>query len=205
MPVRWLLIDLAQTLHIRFHESEVEFDEHGRTKPEYHKISPKGRVPALIIDGKTLVTESTAIMLLLAERHSEADLAPLAHNPARSLYLETMVFLANTMLPSFRDYWYGDQDGRAEDKDAIRYLAIKHFELGWDLVDEQLEGKTFLMGESPTVADFMLVCMVIWVQNIPTDALKRKNVRRLVREMMERESWKEFKKRENLRFEIPEI
>ena len=83
MPVRWLLIDLGQTLHIRFHESEVESDEHGRTKLEYRKINPKGRVPALMIDEKTLVTESIAIMLLLAERHPEADLAPLPENPAR--------------------------------------------------------------------------------------------------------------------------
>ncbi|CAD6564538.1 MAG: hypothetical protein TREMPRED_005416 [Tremellales sp. Tagirdzhanova-0007] len=205
MPVRWLLIDLFQTHHIKFDESEVKFDKHGRTTPEYHKISPKGRVPALIIDGKTLVTESIAIMLLLAERHPEADLAPVARNPARSLYLETMVFLANTMLPSFRDYWYGSQDGRAEDEKAIKYLAVTHFELGWDLLDEQLEGKAFLMGESPTVADFMLVCMVIWVKNIPTDPLKRQNLRRLVREMMERESWKEFKEKEHLQFEIPEV
>ena len=110
-----------------------------------------------------------------------------------------MVFLANTTSPSFCDYRYADRDGRAEDADAIRYLAVTHLELGWDLLDDTLEGKTFLMGNSPTVPDFMVVCMVIWLYDIPTDALKRKNLRRLVRKMMERESWKEFENREDIR------
>jgi hypothetical protein len=39
---------------------------------------------------------------------------------------------------------------------------------------------------------------------MPSPALERMNVKRMVRTMLGRESWREFKKREKLRFELPE-
>ncbi len=57
--------------------------------PEFLKVSPAGRVPALEIDGMTLC-ESGAIVQYLCERHPEAGLAPPPGAPERARYLEAL-------------------------------------------------------------------------------------------------------------------
>ncbi|MBM3522991.1 MAG: glutathione S-transferase, partial [Alphaproteobacteria bacterium] len=60
-------------------------------RADYLKINPHGRIPTLIVDGEP-VFEAAAICMLLAERHSAADLAPAPGTRARSLYLQWLVY-----------------------------------------------------------------------------------------------------------------
>jgi glutathione S-transferase len=54
----------------------VDFGAAEQTKPEYLKINPKGRVPALVTDRGAL-TETPAILAYIAQTHAAARLAPL--------------------------------------------------------------------------------------------------------------------------------
>jgi glutathione S-transferase len=54
----------------------VDFGAAEQTKPEYLKINPKGRVPALVTEHGVL-TETPAILAYIAQRHPEAGVAPL--------------------------------------------------------------------------------------------------------------------------------
>src|SRR5205807_1066498 len=54
-------------------EVDLKGGEHRR--PEYLKLNPKGRVPALVVDG-AVFTESAAILMHLADSYPEAALAP---------------------------------------------------------------------------------------------------------------------------------
>ena len=60
----------------------VVFDSDAQHQPAYLDLNPLGVVPTLLIDGKPL-RESAALMLILAERHPEAGLAPEAGSTAR--------------------------------------------------------------------------------------------------------------------------
>ncbi|EDL8862732.1 glutathione S-transferase, partial [Salmonella enterica] len=60
----------------------VDIEIGNQRSPEYLSLNPVGRVPTLIVDGKP-VTESTAILMLLAERHPESGLAPKPDTPER--------------------------------------------------------------------------------------------------------------------------
>ena len=53
----------------------VDLDNDAQHSPAYLKLNPHGVVPALMIDGKPM-TESAALLMMLAERHPEAHLAP---------------------------------------------------------------------------------------------------------------------------------
>ncbi len=61
--------------------------------PEYLAINPMGKVPALR-HGDTVVTESAAICLYLADLVPEKRLAPAPGTPARGLYYRWILFLA---------------------------------------------------------------------------------------------------------------
>src|SRR5262252_8715208 len=54
----------------------VDFAANQQRSPEYLRINPKGRVPALATPHGVL-TENPAILQFLAQRHPEAGLAPL--------------------------------------------------------------------------------------------------------------------------------
>ena len=74
----------ALASHIALEEAGAEYETvrldlaaGDQRKPEYLKINPKGRVPALITD-RGILTETPAILAYVAQIFPKADLAPLA-------------------------------------------------------------------------------------------------------------------------------
>ena len=53
----------------------IDLDGGQQRSAEYLRINPQGKVPTLLIDGKPF-TESAALMMMLAERHPQSNLAP---------------------------------------------------------------------------------------------------------------------------------
>ena len=56
--------------------TRLDFSAGDQRKPEYLKVNPKGRVPALITD-KGILTETPAILAYIAQLFPKAGLAPL--------------------------------------------------------------------------------------------------------------------------------
>lgn len=137
--VHWMLFEL----NTPFTAQLVDIKSGNQRSPDYLSLNPVGRVPTLIVDGKP-VTESTAILMLLAERHPESGLAPKPDTPERAKWLELMIYLANTVLPSMRDWFYADKDGRPEDADVIRSLARSRIEEACEYLDKRLANKPIL-------------------------------------------------------------
>src|SRR3974377_2484033 len=55
--------------------------------PAIFKVNPLGQVPALVLPGGEVMTESAAILIWLADRYPEARLAPLAAHERRPAFL----------------------------------------------------------------------------------------------------------------------
>ena len=53
----------------------VDFEAGAQRDPAYLKMNPQGVVPTLVIDGRPMV-ESAALLMMLADRHPDAKLAP---------------------------------------------------------------------------------------------------------------------------------
>ena len=86
MRVLWLLHELGVPFEVVVHP----FDRSLRD-PEYLKLSPAGRVPALEIDGMTMF-ESGAMTEYLCELFSEAGLGRLPGDPERAEWLTWLHF-----------------------------------------------------------------------------------------------------------------
>ncbi|MGY8667899.1 glutathione S-transferase family protein [Bradyrhizobium sp. UFLA05-109] len=59
--------------------------------PEYLKINPMGKVPALV-DGDAALGEAAAICAYVADRYPETKLAPVPTDPRRARYLQWLFF-----------------------------------------------------------------------------------------------------------------
>lgn len=116
--------------------------------PEYLAINPMGKVPALR-HGDTVITESIAIGLYLADLVPEKHLAPPAGSPDRGAYYRWLLFLAGpveALLTARKAGTLADPRfaGYGNDGDALRVL------------EQAVSGRTFLVGDRFTAADLYM-------------------------------------------------
>jgi glutathione S-transferase len=159
LAVHWALLELG----VPFEARALSLEAGDQRTPAYLKLNPAGRVPTLVVDGEG-VGEAVAILMLLAERHPDAFLAPPPGAPDRARWLETMVFIANGLAAPFRDWFYADKDGDPAGADAVRALARRRIEAAWDRLGARLAaGGPFLHGAQHDAADFLAAMYMRWV------------------------------------------
>ena len=194
LAVHWMLVELA----VPFELALVDLDASAQDAAAYRALNASGRVPTLVTDGKPYA-ESAALLMLLAERHPEANLAPPAGSPERAGWMSDMIYLANTLLPAFRDWFYAEKDGCPADADAVKPLARTRIEGVWDRLDMQLsDGRTHLLGATLTTVDLLATMLMRWSRNMPRPATTWPNVNRYITRMRAMPSFIEICDREGL-------
>lgn len=194
LAVHWMLIELG----VPFEARSVDLDAGQQRQADYLALNPSGRVPTLILDGEP-VRESAALLMLLAERHPEAGYAPAPGDPGRARWLELMVYLANNLLPPMRDWFYAEKDGDPAHAEAVRALARRRIEQGFDRLDAELAGgRPYLLGEALTTADFLALMLMRWSRNMPKPATSWPNLSAYVQRLRARPAFIETCAREGL-------
>ena len=194
LAVHWMLIELGA----EFQAERLDLAAGDQRSQSFLRINPSGRVPALAADGQ-VYTESAALLMLLAERHAEAGFAPAIGDPQRGKWFELMVYLANTLLPAMRDWFYADKDGTPADAAAIRGLAQQRIEGAWDRLDTILgDGRPYLLGEQMTTVDFLATMLMRWSRNMPRPATTWRSIGPYVLRMRGRKAFGEVCDREAL-------
>lgn len=136
--------------------------------PEYLKVNSRGRVPTLVIDGRTL-TENVAIMTFIAGGHPKSGLWP-TNTLDQAEALSVMSWLANTVHPAFAHIFRTE---RYSD-DANTYEAIKNKgrETFWNClkeIDAMVAGRRWYFGNRFTVVDGYLLVFYRWGLRIHLD------------------------------------
>lgn len=194
MAVHWMLIELG----VAFDVQRVNLDAGAQKSPEYLRMNPAGRVPTLIVDGAPHA-ESASLLMLLAERHPDRAFAPPPGSATRADWLERMIYLANTLLPAMRDWFYADKDGDPQGAEAVKSLARRRIEGAWERLDAVLaDGRTHLLGNQLTTADFLAVMLMRWSRNMPRPATSWKHLAAYVQKLRARPSFIELNDREGL-------
>ncbi|MCX4146969.1 MULTISPECIES: glutathione S-transferase family protein [Paraburkholderia] len=194
MAVHWMMIEMG----IPFDVHLVDIDAGNQRNPDYLRLNPSGRVPTLVVDG-TPRHESAALLMLLAERHPEAALAPAPGSADRAAWLELMIYLANTLLPAMRDWFYADVDGDPAGAEAVQALARRRIEEACDRLNADLaDGRDYLVGGKLSTADFLAVMLMRWTRNMPRPALGWPHLTRYIRGLRALPSFIELNAREGL-------
>ena len=194
MAVHWMLIEAR----IPFDARLIDINTGAQHNPEYRRLNPAGRVPTLVVDGMPR-HECTALLMMLAERHPAADLAPAPGTPDRAEWLELMVFFANTLLPSMRDWFYADSDGDPAGAQAVQALASRRIEDAWDRLGALLaDGRAYLVGGKLSTADFLAIMLMRWTRNMPRTATSRQKLMPYISRLRALPSFIELNAREGL-------
>ena len=92
--VVWMLEEIGIDYELRF----VDILKGAHKAPELVALNPMGKLP-ILVDGDTVVTESAAIGLYLADRYAAGRLAPALDDPARGTYLRWSFFAPSVIEP----------------------------------------------------------------------------------------------------------
>ena len=154
--------------HMALEETGAQYGEKpiflpkGEQKTEtYLKINPRGKVPALDVDGKIL-TENTAILCYLAKTFPEKKLMPTdAFEQARCI--STMAWFSNIVHPSYSHYMRPERFAAdAAAQPSVKETGKKSFWANCQEIDSLLEGHDWIMGKEFSVADCYALVFYGW-------------------------------------------
>lgn len=137
---------------------------------DYYTINPKGYVPLLELDDGQRLTEGPAIVQYLADKAPASGLAPAAGTMARYRLIEWLNFVSTELHKSYSPLF---NPAMPEEGKAVYRERLKG---RYKYVNEQLEGKQFLMGDTFSVADAYLFTVTSWAKHVGVDIAGLANV-----------------------------
>lgn len=175
----------------------VDIEAGQQRSAAYLALNPLGLVPTLLVDGVPH-GESAALAMLLAERHPDAALAPAVDSAQRADYLQWMLYLANSLQPRFRQWFYpGDHLPSASD--SIKEAARIGIEACWSRLNTHLAAQgPYLLGEQFSIVDLYALMLMRWSRNMPRPATSWPHLAGFATRLKARPSWKTLCDREGL-------
>lgn len=140
----------------------ISLREGDQLKPAFVAVNPKSKVPTLVRDDGSVLTEFPAIAFWLARSNPDAKLlADDAEAQARAL--EAMEFATATVhMQGFSRVFRPSRFGPSEaDAEAITARGKEIIEAGFKRFDEALAGKSYLLGTF-SIADAALFFVEFW-------------------------------------------
>lgn len=154
--------------HVLIHELQlpitVERVALGREDSPYRQINPSGRVPALLLDDQTLLTENTAILPYLADLQPGTNLFAVAGSVERAQiqgwlgYVATEVHVG-AFRPINRPERYSVDEAAFP---GIRQRALQQLTNALKPVEARLAKTDYLVGNRFTLADIYLGVFAGW-------------------------------------------
>jgi glutathione S-transferase len=142
----------------------IDFGAAEQTKPDYLKINPKGRVPALGTE-RGVLTENPAILAYIAQRHPEAKLAPLDDPFAFAQLQSFLSYLCSTLHVAHahrpRAYRWADDPAAQE---AMKKKVPETVGACFDLIEREMLRGPWVMGDAYSVADPYLFTLARYME-----------------------------------------
>jgi glutathione S-transferase len=155
--VRWTL----QELGVEFEPVTVNLPAGEHRRPEFLELNPAGKIPVLV-DGDLVLTESIAIVVYLAEKYREKALLP-TELCQRAEMNRWLLFAATELeQPLWRIARHTALYPEHQRLPADIALAEDEFRAMAAIMEDHMQDRTFVMGDTVTVADFVLAYTLDW-------------------------------------------
>ncbi|MFO0114842.1 MAG: glutathione S-transferase family protein [Betaproteobacteria bacterium] len=159
---------VLEELGIAYESVLVSLADGDHKRPEFLRMNPKGRVPALNVDGKIL-TESVAILTYLGGGYAERGLWP-KETWKQAEALSLMSWLSSTVHTTVAGIWRPERYATdAAAKDHIKATSKENLLKYFDDIDKMLLGRSFAMGGQYGVCDPYLLVFYRWGNRLGID------------------------------------
>ena len=159
--------------HIALHWAGLDHETERLSHDTVHgadflKINPKGAVPALVLDGGEVITESLAVLEYIADVGTVPSLGadgPMEWARLNERLAELVSDVHKAWGPVFAPMRYATKEANYDD---VKQAAFGQLDKQYERMDKQMTGKTWSLFDRRTVADAYLFVMCRWKDNSPT-------------------------------------
>lgn len=151
----------------------------------FHAINPKAEVPTLVLPDGSIMTESAAMMVFIAEQHPQAGLAPLPGAPHRAGFLRWQVYLATALYMSDLRLFYPQRYTKdAAGAEGIRARAEETMMQEFAIYAEALGEGPFMLGRLSAL-DIYAAMLCTWAPDVAALFARHPNLRRMYDAVLE--------------------
>lgn len=149
----------------RFEGQRVALKDGGQFQPEYLAVNPKSKVPALLRDDGSILTECPAILFWIARRYPEARLLP-DDIEGQARALEWMNFISGSIHNGGftrigrAERFVADPAHAPAAAEKAKADTAKYLEIADDLID----GRDSALASGHSVVDDYLYVIARWVE-----------------------------------------
>ena len=159
--VRWML----QELGVDFESVTVNLRTGEHRRPEFLKINPAGKVPVLV-DDDLVLTESVAIVLYLAEKYPHEGLVPTDIKQRAQVNRWLLFAVTELEQPLWRISRHTALYPERLRLPAEVVLARQDFTDMVTVLEDQMRGCEFIVGNTVTIADFVCAYTLDWANEV---------------------------------------
>ncbi len=166
----------------------IEFAKEQQKSPEFLKINPKGRVPALVTD-KGILTETPAMLVYVAQSFPAAGLAPMADPFAFARMQSFNAYLCSHLHVAHAHRMRGHRWVDADDAHSIAAMKRKVPETvggAFEMIERDMLTGPWVMGDTYTICDPYLFTLAQWLEKDGVDLARVPRVVDHRRRMSER-------------------
>ena len=133
----------------------------------FHRINPKAEVPTLVLPDDSVMTESAAMMIHIADLHPEAGFAPPIGSPDRARFLRWQIYLATTLYMSDLRLFYPQRyTVNPAEADGIKARAAETMAQEFAIYAEALGDGPFILGSRMCAADIYAAMLCTWAPDM---------------------------------------
>ena len=189
--ILWMLEEIG----VDYEFIQIDLTKGEGQQPEYKKINPTGKVPA-VVDGDFTLWESAAICTYLGDKYPESKLVPEPFSKDRANYNKWCFYalceLEQPLWTMAKHGWILPEDKRVP---AIVDTAIWEFGVAGKVLNDILGHQEYILGDYFSAADILIAHCCGWARakKIP---IKHSTLKHYSTRLLSRPAWLRARERE---------
>lgn len=167
----------------------IDTKKNEHRKKSFLKLNPMAQVPVLTLPDGTVMTESAAMVIHLADALAGGKLAPKPGTAKRAQYLRWLTFMAVNLYTADLRFFYSDRyTTDPAGAEAVKASGLRDMEGQFAMLDKAVGAGMYLLGNSFSAADPYLLMLCHWHPEPAKMLSQRKNLGRICQRVKSRKA-----------------
>lgn len=130
---------------------------------DFLDLNPRGQVPALMLPNGSIMTESAAMMLHIADAFPQANLILPVGDAKRAQVYRWLFYMVVNLYETDLRYYYAERYTTSEaGVDGVKGAALRDFDNYFNMLEPVIGNGPYFLGDTYSVLDIYLTMVAYW-------------------------------------------